>query len=97
MAKTLTSRDWFGKTLAATLLGFLLAIGISGLWAWFGPGGIRGGPVKMQINMWMVPLWWGLVCSLVFFFPNPRAAWGWLGLANLAVWGTLLAGQQLIG
>lgn len=93
----ITSRDWFGKTLAAVTLGFLLAVGISGLWAWFGPGGIRGGPAKVQITMWMVPLWWGLACSFVFLFPSTRAAWGWLGLFNIVVWGMLLGGQKLLG
>ena len=96
MAKPISSRDWFGKTLAAVTLGFILSVGISGLWAWFGPGGIRGGPLKMQVNMWMVPLWWGLICSFVFFFPTTRAAWAWLGLANFLVWSAILFGQQVM-
>lgn len=91
MRREISSRDWLGKTLAALLLGGLLAVGLSGLWAWFGPGGITGGGVKMQFNMWMVPLWWGLACALVFFFPSTRAAWGWLALANLLVWAPLVA------
>ena len=97
MAATLSSRDWFGKTAAAVLLGFLLAVGISGLWGWFGVGGITGGPAKMQLNMWMVPPVWALVCAFVFFFRSTRAAWGWLALMNLAVWAPVLAAQFLFG
>ncbi|MCG2840672.1 hypothetical protein L6Q21_06745 [Sandaracinobacter sp. RS1-74] len=96
MSGTLSSRDWFGKSVAAVLLGFLLGIGISGLWGWLGIGGITGGPAKMQLNMWMVSPVWALTCAFVFFFPSTRAAWGWLALMNAIVWAPVLAAQFLL-
>ncbi|HEL4844841.1 TPA: hypothetical protein UOA08_001379 [Stenotrophomonas maltophilia] len=54
----LQSRHWFGKMCAGVLLGFGLSLALSGLFAWFGPGGIDGGGGKAQFNMWLVALLW---------------------------------------
>ncbi|CAN7333297.1 hypothetical protein LJR225_001929 [Phenylobacterium sp. LjRoot225] len=97
-AHKLTSRDWFGKTCAGVVLGFTLALAVSGLFAWFGPGGAGtdGGADKAQFNMWLIsPLWVG-VLSFVFLFRNPRRAWLWLALANLLAFGLLYGGRALL-
>ncbi|QNN46938.1 hypothetical protein H9L17_01845 [Thermomonas brevis] len=87
----LQSRHWFGKTLAGTVLGFGLALALSGLFAWLGPDGIDGGGGKVQFNMWLIaPLWAG-VLSLVYLFRTPLRAWLWLGAANASAFGLLWA------
>ena len=68
----LTSRNWFGKASAGLVLGYGLALALSGLFAWFGPEGY-GGPVKVQFNMWMMSPIWALVlsfCFLLRFYPS---------------------------
>ncbi|WP_066097948.1 hypothetical protein [Xanthomonas massiliensis] len=78
----LDSRHWLGKTCAGTVLGFGLAVALSGLFAWLGPGGIGAGGGKAQFNMWlMAPVWAG-VLSFVFLFRDSLRAWLWLGAAN---------------
>lgn len=80
-------RDWVSKTLAGTLLGFLLALGGSGLFVQLSPG--MPLTIKGQLAMWMVaPLWLGTL-SGVYFFGSGRRAWLWLGGANLLTFGAL--------
>ncbi|MGJ7546615.1 hypothetical protein [Variovorax sp. LT1R16] len=89
-----TRAEWLWQSAAGTVLGFTLAIALSGLFAWLGPGGLA--PLnKYQFNMWMVPPLWLGVLSAVFLFPSGAAAWGWLGAANLLTFGALLAVQRL--
>mgnify|MGYP001168456324 FL=1 len=92
----LGSRDWFGKATAGVILGFGLALASSGLFAWFGPGGILAGTGKTQLNMWLISPVWLTVLGLCFMFPSGRSAWGWLGLANSAAFGMLYAGRWLL-
>ncbi|HCE39897.1 hypothetical protein Y5W_03290 [Alcanivorax sp. 521-1] len=84
--------DWWSKTLAGGLLGFTLGIALSGLFAWLGPGGIDAAN-KVQLVMWMVPVPWMITFSLVYLFPSGVHAWLWLGAANLAAFGLLLAAR----
>ncbi len=85
----LSSKNWGGKVSAGLILGFFLALGLSGLFACFGPGAIGFFSAQGQITMWlMAPLWSGIL-SFCFLFQNGLRAWGWLGLGNLAVWGLL--------
>ena len=91
-----TSKDWLPKALAGLILGFALAIGLSGLFAWFGPGGHWAGAGKTQITMWMVSPLWCLILSLCFLFRDGRAAWLWLGGANVLVYALLYGGRWLI-
>ncbi|MGO1003479.1 hypothetical protein [Lysobacter sp. CA196] len=85
----LESRHWFGKASAGLILGFGLALALSGLFAWLGPGGIDGGGGKVQFNMWLIaPIWCG-VLSFVFLFRSSVRAWSWLGLANAAAFALL--------
>lgn len=92
----LTSRNWLGKAGAGLILGYGLAVALSGLFAWFGPEGLHGGPGKVQINMWMIAPPWVLVLGFCFLFRDGWRAWGWLGLANLVAYGLLFGGRWLI-
>lgn len=80
-------RDWLSKTLAGTLLGFALALGVSGLFAAFS-GGLPPA-ARAQLAMWLVTPIWLTVLSLVFLFASGRRAWLWLGGANALVFGAL--------
>lgn len=90
----ITSKDWFFKALAGLVLGFALSVGLSGLFAWFGPGGLFGGSGKTQFTMWMVaPLWCGIL-SFCFLFRNGRSAWIKLGVATLLTYALLFGGRM---
>jgi hypothetical protein len=67
--------DWWTKTLVGAVLGLTLALGLSGVFAWLGPGGIHA-PVKVQFNMWLIAPVWMLSFSLVYLIRT-----GWLALS----------------
>ncbi|WP_038207520.1 MULTISPECIES: hypothetical protein [Xenophilus] len=78
-------RDWLSKSIAGTLLGFTLAVAVSGLLDLATqalPLATRG-----QLSMWLVPPVWFGVLSLCFLFGSGARAWLWLGAANAAVFG----------
>ena len=85
----LQSRHWFGKTMAGVVLGFGLALALSGLFAWFSPGGIAGGGGKVQFVMWLMAPVWALVLSFVYLFRDSLRAWLWLGAANALAFAAL--------
>lgn len=85
----LQSRHWFGKTCAGTVLGFGLALAVSGLFAWLGPDGIAAGGGKNQFTMWLMAPIWAAVLSLVYLFRDSLRAWLWLGAANVVAFGLL--------
>lgn len=80
--------EWLSKTVAGTVLGYGLALALSGLFAWWGPGGID--PLnKYQFTMWIVPpLWLGML-SAVFLFRTAAQAWLCLAAANGVAFGAL--------
>lgn len=85
----LESRHWFGKTCAGVVLGFGLALALSGLFAWLGPDGIGAGDGKNQFTMWlMAPIWAAVLC-FVHLFRDSLRAWLWLGAANMTTFGML--------
>lgn len=85
-----TGVDWLLNSLAAVIGGFALAIALSGLFAWAGPGGLA--PLnKYQLNMWIVPPLWLVAASIAFVFNRGWHAWAWLGAANALAWGALVA------
>lgn len=92
----LRSRDWFGKATAGLVCGFALAIALTGLFAWFGPGGLFGSSAKTQVNMWLVAPIWVAVLGGCFVFRSGWRAWGWLLLANALCFGWLFAGRALV-
>lgn len=77
-AKAVFRNHWWLKTLVALGPGFALSIGLVGLFAWWGPGGINA-PNKVQFNMWMVPLVWLVVLNLVYPMRSGWQALGWIG------------------
>ncbi|MBB2485935.1 hypothetical protein H5407_11960 [Mitsuaria sp. WAJ17] len=85
-------RDWWLKSLSGTVLGASLALGLVGLWAWWGPGGLRE-PDKVQFNMWMIaPLWMLALCTVYFMRSGARALLALLTLNALA-YGLLMWAQ----
>ncbi|MDO6682321.1 MULTISPECIES: hypothetical protein [unclassified Oceanobacter] len=74
--------DWWSKSLSGIIAGFLLALGISGLFAWWGPGGIDA-TNKVQFNMWLIVLVWVPLLATVYLFRNGVRAW--LVLGSLAL------------
>ncbi|WNO11464.1 hypothetical protein [Teredinibacter sp. KSP-S5-2] len=58
--------QWWLRILGVFILGYPLAVGISGLFALFGPGEITH-DIKSQLVMWMITPLWLLPLSLVFF------------------------------
>ncbi len=76
--------DLWTKTFAGVIGGFCIAIGVSGLFAWFGPGGISAS-IKGQAVMWMVPPVWMLVLSFSYLFKS-----GGRAVMSLAVLSALL-------
>ena len=92
----LDSRHWFGKTSAGVLLGYTLAVALSGVIAGLTPGGFEGGN-KVQFNMWMIAPLWATVLGFVYLFRDSWRAWWWLALANVAAFGLLWAVRSLAG
>lgn len=90
MKREISSRDWFGKVSAGLILGFLLALGISGLFRH--SLGVEDAFIstKGQFAMWLIsPIWAGIL-SFCFLFSSPRSAWGWLGLSSGIIWALLI-------
>ena len=82
-------RDWLSKILAGVLLGFLLALGCSGMFVALTPG-IQAS-ARAQLAMWLViPVWLGVLGGC-FFFRSGTRAWLWLGSANALAFGVLAA------
>ena len=96
MSRPLTSKDWFGKASAGLVCGYALAIGLTGLFAWLGPGGLMHSSARTQLNMWLVAPIWVTVLSTCFLFRSGRQAWTWLLLANAACFGLLFAVRALV-
>lgn len=74
---------WWSKSLCGIILGFSLAVGLTGLFAWFGPGGIDANS-KVQLNMWLIAPLWMLTLSLVCLFRTGLRAFVWLTAANFS-------------
>ncbi len=87
--------DWASKSVAGTVLGFGLAVGLVGLFAWVGPGGLRA-VNKFQFNMWLVPPLWLGILSASFLFRSGLRAWMWLGGANVLAHAALYACRHLL-
>src|SRR3954464_12672920 len=87
--------DWWTKTCAGALLGLTLAFALSGLFAWFGPGGIAA-PQKVQFVMWIIAPIWMLIFSLVYLFRTGLRALAWLAGINVAAYAILFSAPQLL-
>jgi heme/copper-type cytochrome/quinol oxidase subunit 4 len=92
----LRSEDWFGKAAAGLVCGFTLAIALTGLFAWLGPGGLLHSSARTQLAMWLVAPIWVTVLSTCFLFRSAARAWGWLLAANAVCFGLLYAVRALV-
>ncbi|MDP0501034.1 MAG: hypothetical protein Q7P63_13145 [Verrucomicrobiota bacterium JB022] len=90
----LTPANWFGKVAAAVVLGFPLSVGLSGLLAYFGPGGVEAYAVD-QIAMWSVAFFWCPILAACFLFRDSLRAWLWLGGATVLTYALLFGGRAL--
>ncbi|WP_045855530.1 hypothetical protein [Teredinibacter purpureus] len=87
--------DWWGKNCLGLVMGFLLALALSSLFAWLGPGGIDT-PHKVQFNMWVMPPIMMVCWSLVYLFRSAAQAFFWLGGINGVLYGVLLCCRMLM-
>jgi hypothetical protein len=93
----LTSRDWFGKVSAATLLGFTLALALTCTFAAIFSDGDGYFTAQGQLAMWLVSPIWCLILGLCFLFRSGARAWGWLALANVVAWAAYAATRAVLG
>ena len=91
----ISSRDWLGKGTAGVLLGFVIALGASGLLKLATGVGDTFFSTKGQLSMWLMSPVWALVLSFCFLFTSSRSAWGWLGLAAGLIWALLFVAGGL--
>ena len=89
------SKDWVSKSLAGIVLGCVLSLLFSGLFAWLTPGG-PGAPNKFQTTMWVTAPVWAAIMSFVFFFRSGAQAWRWLGGATVLAAAALAACRQFL-
>jgi hypothetical protein len=94
-AAPLTSRDWLGKASAGVVMGFVLALGLSGLLAWGIGVSDTFFSTKGQLAMWSMSPIWCLVLSLCFLFRSGLRAWVMLTLASAVVWAGVYAAGML--
>lgn len=90
-----STQGWLGKGLAGAVLGFTLAIGLSGVIAGLTPGGLTIEPDRVQFHMWIVAPLWMVVLSTCFLFRSAWRAWGWLLLFNGLAFGAVALMRQL--
>lgn len=83
--------DWWSKTGAGLILGFGLALALAGIYAYLGPGGIGAPGGRPALMRFLIALVWIPVFGFCFLFPSGRAAWLWLGAANLLAFAGLFA------
>jgi hypothetical protein len=83
--------DWWSKASAGAILGFGLALSLAGLYAYLAPGGIDAPGGRYSLMRFLEAIVWIAVFGFCFLFRSGRAAWAWLGVANLITLAALLA------
>lgn len=83
--------DWWGKTSAGAILGLGLAFALVGLYAYLAPGGIDAPGGRYSLMRYLEVFVWTVVFGFCFLFRSGRAAWMWLGAANLVAFAALFA------
>ena len=83
----LSSRNWFGKASAATLLGFTLALALTCSFEILFSDRDPYFSAQGQLAMWLIAPIWCAIISFCFLFRSTARAWGWLAIANLMAWG----------
>lgn len=94
--KAAREEAWWLRSLSGTVLGATLALGLAGLWAWWGPGGITA-PEKVQFTMWLIAPLWMLALSAVYFTRSGLRALLTLLALNGCVHGALWWTRQVAG
>lgn len=84
--------DLLHHGLVGTLLGFPLAIWLSGALVYY-PADAAHDSATYQVAMWVVPALWAAVIGLAFLAPSKRACWAVLLAANVLAYGLLRAVQ----
>jgi hypothetical protein len=77
-------RHWLAKGLAGLIPGLAVAIGVSGLFVWAGPGAPEASG-RYLVMMWAVVPVWMLILTFCFLFRSGWRAWAWLGGAAVLV------------
>lgn len=93
----LTSRDWFGKASAATVLGFPLTTALTCTFATLFSTDADAFSAQRQLAMWLASPIWCAILGLCFLFRSGVRAWVWLALANLAAWALYAVARLLLG
>ena len=96
-AQQLSSKNWLGKVSAGAIAGFLLSLGLCGIFAELGPGQVGNFSAQSQFTMWLMAPLWALILSFCFMFQNGLRAWLWLGGANVFLWGLLFTSALVSG
>lgn len=92
-----TAQNWLGKTISGVVLGFTLALGLSGIFRLSGGAGQDFFSTRGQVSMWMIAPIWTLIIACVFMFRTTARAWGWLLLINIILWGGIfLSGKAML-
>jgi hypothetical protein len=86
-----SSSNWFGKASAGFLLGAAIALSLSSLFAFVGPGGVAYGDVQPQLVMWVAVPIWMLILGFCFLFRSGLRAWLWLGVVAIISFALLFA------
>jgi hypothetical protein len=90
MAGDIRPDDW-AKASAGAILGLGLALSLVGLYAYLGPGGIDAPTGRYALMRHLEAFVWIAVFGFCFLFRSGRAAWTWLGAANLLAFAALFA------
>ena len=83
--------DGWSKAGAGVILGLGLALSLVGLYAYLGPGGIDAPGGRYALMRHLEAFVWIAVFGFCFLFRSGRAAWAWLGAANLIAFAALFA------
>lgn len=83
--------DLWGKASAGAILGLGLALSLVGIYAYLGPGGIDAPTGRFYLMRHLEAFVWIMVFGFCFLFRSGRAAWAWLGAANLITYAALFA------
>ncbi|MBW4329264.1 hypothetical protein KY084_00030 [Stakelama sp. CBK3Z-3] len=89
MKTQLTARDWFGKASAGLVLGFVIALGVSGLVSLALGVGDAYFSTTGQFTMWLIAPVWSLILAFCFLFRSGLRAWVLLGIVALIAWAAL--------
>lgn len=80
-----------GKGGAGLLLGFPLALALTGIFFFLAPGDWPPTGGRYMLLRWLIPPMWLAILSASFMFRTAVAAWLWLGGATIVAFAVLAA------